>query len=507
MKASSNPSDSEPSALEADKPFDRRDALRFLLGAAASMALGACNSQTAPQTPVQQGPSYVPTPLETTDRKSPFLAQWNDAVAKGLKDFEASTNILGADGSQELASVIRNFDLGRYIDDLAKIADLPPEIVGGQIERFSVITPENPHSGTMAEVEEFRHLKLYVNEWMRYRGKLDAATVRAVLRHELAHMFSFDYTKKDRLEGRVPFAYQPQTRGWQEREQLSDHLYEGATEIVARMGSKAYGEGSREQGYRGGATLSAYVLSKLLGEKDFLRAYLTRDTRLLKHLFDEKVGPWAHQELTMPVVIGSMFFGTDSLDFLHQACAHPLIGPAKVESLLVAARQEGIPERLAHVTSDGCKMTTHLFQLNDADEPPRYSLNAVAEAPRVYRYGKIAESDGYRPTERFGIMLLDLAVSKKGMEIDVEEGVKSLKEHCSIKDPQSALLVGAFAAIGLDGHVVSKLAELDKLPADSPRFEAAWNGLNAYMVRQLTETVKTIYKRAGVENLIAKKVE
>ncbi len=479
----------------------RRDLLRYVLGSTALLATNGCASQ--------QIIRCHPKP-ETTDRKAPFIKQWHEAVAKGLQEFADSpegSHKLSPENIKELTDVIRNFDPSDYIDRLARKAGISPTVIGGRIKSFGIV-PLTSENGPMAAVGFSKHMRLYTGEWMTYQGKIHAPTIRATLRHEMAHMFSFDYSKESKIDGLIPFEYESRTiPGCRDNEHLSPKLYEGATEIVARMGAKDGTDIGLEQGYRGGATLSAFVLSELLGRNDFLKACLTRDTRLLNDLFDTKIGFGAARELTSSVVFGLSFLRLDDLDFLHNAFESEHIDGDRLENILLDAQQKGIPERAAHFKVDGSIITTHLFKLNDADEPPRFAFNAVVKAPSVYHYGKLkSQSGNYFLTEEFGMYVFDESITDSTLNASIDKGVKNLRAHCSLEQDQ-IILVGAHTVTGYDSFVEERLKMLNKLNPGSQQFESTWSEINSHMVKLLTDTLRTIYIRAGVNNLIVKDKE
>lgn len=477
--------------------LSRRGFLRLMGGAAALFAVEGCASIGATGKDIERT-------AELIDRREAFVKRWKLVLEEGVKKFEADQEMIkryGPEGVAELAGILRNFDIDQYINTLARIANIRPEEIGGEILSFKLLPTTK--KGTMAAVRDLRHMELYLGEWMRWKNEFHAETISTVLRHELAHIFSFDYNAP--LGKSIPFVYVSQdAAGWEEKTYLGRTLYEGATEVVAQAAAVASGgKQSVEQGYRGGATLSAYVLSELLGRGDFLKAYLRRDTRLLKTLFDAKIGIGAAGSLTMPVNIGADIFNpayNDSLDFLHNAFRSSQIDHARLEQILKKAGSEGIRERAQHFEIGGVTITTHLYRINDADEAPRYAFNAVVDAPRVYRFGK--PKDQWGPAlEGFGMIVVNTNLSEENEKL-IEAGATSLKNHCEISDPRRSFFPEAHTIIGYDEYVESKLRELDQLKEGSSEFESVWQDINTHMVKFISDTIKTIYDRAGVSDLV-----
>lgn len=325
--------------------ISRRDFLRFLGGAAALFAVEGCASIGATRNEVERS-------AELIDRREVFEKRWQIVLEEGVKKFETDPEMIARyspEGVAELAEILRDFNIEEYINTLAEIANIRPAEIGGEILSFEILP--STKNGTMAAVRDLRHMELYLGEWMKLNGSFHEGTISAVLKHELTHIFSFDYQAP--LKESVPLAYEEQRLGWQEKSHIGLTLYEGSTEVVALTASASRpGEKSVEQGYRGGGTLSAYVLSELLGRADFLKAYLRRDTRLLKSLFDVKIGQGSDFQLTRSVNSGANILNRsydDSLDFLHNAFRSKQIDRIKLKLILEKAQKEGVSERVEHV--------------------------------------------------------------------------------------------------------------------------------------------------------------
>jgi len=357
----------------------------------------------------------------------------------------------------------------------------------------------------MAAVAELRHMNIYGGEWLKYQGHVHQPTVQAVVRHELGHMFSFDYAAP--LEASVPFIYEPQARGWLEKAQLGRSLYEGLTEVLARTASAAEGgEQSVEQGYRGGATLSAFTLRELLGQTELFQAYLRHDTRQLRRLFEAKIGLDSCYALTQSVNAGAAIFNDgydESLDFLHRAFQSKAIGKEKMDKIFDKARREWIDERAGHHEAGGFSATTHLFKVSDADEPECYALNAVAEAPPVYRFNRKKDRDGFERTEPFILKIMSSPMSSARREAVIAGAAASLKAHCEISEPDKISLESAYGMIGFDEYIEGRLALLPRAEENKATFEKLWAEIDVHAAELIVATTKKIYEAAGVAGLIA----
>jgi hypothetical protein len=479
----------------------RRDFLRLSGGIAALFAVEGCASKLA-------GAEKIMRMAELIDRREPFMKRWRVALEEGLAEFEGNEKSRAAFGeatSKELVEAIRSFDIEEYIATLAREGNVRPEEIGGEILSFRIV-PEGA-KGTMAAVTELRHMNIYGGEWMKYKGGVHKPTVHAVVRHELAHIFSFDYGAP--IEASVPFIYEPPKLGWTEKARLGESLYEGLTELVARTASEeAGGEQSVEQGYRGGATLSAYVLGELLGRRELIHAYLKHDTRELKRLFDDKIGKDSHLNLTDLVNPGAVIFNEnydESLDFLYQAFRLKEIGSDKMNRIIEKARQEGIHERAAFSETNGIAMTTHLYKISDADEPTRYALNALAVPPDVYRFNKVTDPDGFMVSEHFNLKIYGAFMSEGSRDQMVEAAATSLKKHCELKNPREYALANAYAMIGYDRFIDERLMLLNGFEENNSHFEKIWKEINTHAIELVAETVRKIYDQAGVTDLVVEK--
>lgn len=215
---------------------------------------------------------------------------------------------------------------------------------------------------------------------------------------------------------------------------INREFYEGFTEVIALLSDDD--AEVREQGYRGGGALSGLLVAYLAGEGRAVGLYLKGDDILLGSALNENLkSPNAAGELFSPsvIVIFDDYYD-NSLDVIHNSFKNRNDYNIDVTALLERAWKRGIKEKVAHAAvewgdappervkkaeaeeqriEDGAiLLTTHLFLINDKDDPPKYLFNAVGECPDVYRFGKIGvydEVDGQKvffpTTESFGFIM------------------------------------------------------------------------------------------------------
>jgi hypothetical protein len=480
----------------------RRGFLRLAGASAALFAVEGCAAKLG-------GKGTVERMAELIDRREPFMKRWRVALEEGLAEFEGNEKSRAAFGeatSKELVEAIRSFDIEEYIATLAREGNVRPEEIGGEILSLR-IAPEGA-KGTMAAVTELRHMNIYGGEWMKYKGGVHKPTIHAVVRHELAHIFSFNYEAAT-LPGSLPLVFQYEPGQQMERAHISEAVYEGLTEVIARSASLKAGEQSVEQGYRGGGTLSAFVLRELLGRQELTQVYLRHDSRQLKRLFKAKLGEWSDERLASPInIVSYLDSGYDqSLDLIHHAFTLKEIGPNKMAGILETAKQEGIHERVEHDETGNISTTTHLYEISDADEPAKYLLNAVAEGPEVYRFSRAVDKElgNYEPKESFSMVLGGYHMLEGDRMEAILRAAQMLKKQCEIKNPREASLGNAFAEIGYDSFINERLMLLNGLEENNRQFEKIWKEINTHAIELVAETVRKIYDQAGVTDLVVEK--
>lgn len=515
-EATTAPTSETPRSSE--KGLDRRNFLEFALRAA---AVGAVAIATEGCGALNLSRREVERRAELLNKHEAFIKRWQNALEAGIKKMEDDPELIAKYGEKEikkLSQIFRAFDVKAYIGTLAKIGKVRAEEINGEILDFEAKPSDS--NGAMAAVEEMRHMKVYVGEWMRWENSWHAPTVHAAMRHELAHMFSFNY-ETTYLTGRIPWVYQPQSEGWEKRMHVGNSIYEGCTEVIALYAALA-GEGPKsvEQGYRGGGTLSAYVLAELVGREGFVQAYVRRDTELLAALLDAKVDKWAKNRLTLPVNM-ALDLGDNyntSLDLLHQAFVDKDISPARLQDILQRAQSDGVQERAAHFDGDRISLTMHLFALNDADDPTEWQVNGVGKAPSVYRFGKLeneisvsygngkSKKERYLVQERFGFFIVSKEFTDAEQERITAVAAELLKKHCENKEPNSHSLTDAHVIIGIDRFVTEKLEQLNMLTAtnsgDTAKFESIWKEINDHMRKRVKKIISEVYEQAGVKDLM-----
>ena len=146
----------------------------------------------------------------------------------------------------------------------------------------------------MASIENFKDMKVFLGEWSRYKDKFDEDTIHHILKHELAHIFSLERSK-------IKNGYSIDKDGpinWLNdyTAPVSPSLYEGATEMMAIFSDIKRDTETKQQGYIAGSTLSAFVLSEIIGKEKFIKAYLKHDPKMLRHELSIKFGQTEYDE-------------------------------------------------------------------------------------------------------------------------------------------------------------------------------------------------------------------
>lgn len=449
------------------------------------------------------------TELET--EKESFADKWSRVLEEGiqrLKNNQEIINQIGEEGIEELVEILRGLDIKEYIDSLAKVSGIDKKDINGKIQSFDVLSGKE--NSRMAEVEG-ENLRLFLEEWAKFEGKFDAPTIQAVLEHEWLHIFSFD----EKEEG-IPWL----TRRIEDINNsviVLRSFYEGATEAIAIQARlmKKDGTPNLEQGYRGGEALSAFAISELIGSENFAQAYLKKDPELLGKFLNQKYGPGGHFLLHMPAVINILGDTGESLNYLHRIFTERKHFNINVEEILTKAWNSGIKEKANQFEMENnALLTTHLFQLNDADQPPRYVLNGLGEGPEIYRYGKPMER--YKITDEAGvehweevpyleginIIIMHQKSSAEEQEKCINTAVESLKERCSQPAVEERLADKAFLIIGLDDHTEELLNQLNKLDPKSDDFTKLWDEINQYTQEKTQEYIRQVLEKAELSDLV-----
>lgn len=446
--------------------------------------------------------------VELFDRKEPFSKKWQTVLDEGIEEFENNQEMaekIGQEDIQELVAILRRFDVEEYIETLAKIGDIgDKKDINGEVLSFSLEV--NDKRKAMAEVVDLRNIKLFISERMRYQGKFHEPTIHAIIRHELAHVFSCDYEAP--LGQNYPLMYTKKVKDIRNRMRLPQSVYEGATEFMAIAKDLESGANRNlEQGYRGGGTLSAFALSELVGRKDFIKAYLKKDPEAIGKLLNDKFGADAVYDLMEPTIRGAGIanpFYQESLDVLHNIFTHQKEYGFDVKEILSKAGESGIREKAEHFAEDGVSLTTHLSMINDADEPPHFSFNSIGEGPAVYRFGKIKDEDGSPVLEKVGFIIDGERLSPEIQELAIKNAADMLKKRCAMEDPREIALAEAHLYLGTDDYVEERLKKLGEVDQRSGEFESLWADINQHIKELVKENLKKVYERAGVLDLIYK---
>lgn len=278
-----------------EKDIGRRKFLKFSAGAAALMALNGCHKEISPEKAMRAAELLEP---------HPFTERWRTVLAETLSVLDVNEEIRGLLGDErlrDLKEALETFDVQKYIATLSRRSGVPPEKINAELLTFSI--ESSKEDGTMAEVsKEARALTLFLGERVLEKTSVKHGAIHQILRHELAHLFSFNFNADEAALRAQHIPWMKPSSDMNEMLFVNPALYEGATEIVALLGSEdARYQKGMEQGYRGGATLSAYALAALAGERAFTQSYLKKDNRILARALNEKIGDGASFFFTEPM--------------------------------------------------------------------------------------------------------------------------------------------------------------------------------------------------------------
>ncbi len=488
--------ESEKDSQQEKFRLERRSVLKGMLGLGAVLAVETFASD------VHAKSDRSEKKLED-EEKSPLETQWNFVVEEGIREFivhKEYQDSMGVEKMLEIEKAIRSFDIGKYIAQLSELTGLEKKLITGKIGTLKIL-PAEPKSGMAQVVYDTREMTLFVGNWMSYKEKIHVPTVHAVLRHELAHVISFD--EEIDVEERVPFQNsKKQDRFSGYRATLSSALYEGISEYISFVTEPVSGEKARERGYRGGGLLSAYLLGELIGKENLIRAYLKRDNGLLGKYIYESVGESAWSELNKPVFTGNLEV-VEELGFIYNTFRQKEKYSIPIESFLQKANKDGVPEHVMHhVLPEGTSLTTHVFVQSDADDALSYGLNVVGQTSFKNRFGErfVVKKNGkeFQPKETLSFVFLPTVVTPEKRETYFATFAKELKNSRAPEDQNSLLPV--CLVMGIDKKLEKMLEYLATFEQGSPNFVMMWKDINQYMRVYVQECLNEIFEKSGINN-------
>jgi len=438
------------------------------------------------------------TPVCEMDGREPFPDKWRKAIELGLEKFKNNSEIqkkLSQEEINTLCEIVNNFDVSEYIDWLSENYEIEEGEINGEILNFDIEIKDedDPHG----EVKDFRNFKLYISEWLKYKNKFHQPTIHQVMRHELNHLFSFDYSDPDEIT-RIPWIYKKKYSDYLNQIRVPYYFYEGATELIARLpdeGAESENQ-SLEPGYISGSTLSAYVVSELVGRKNFVNSYFLKSPELLSKLLNDKFGTATSSRIMSEVIRGVDYSGR--LGVLHNIFANKkAYNINNLDEILGDASKLGIKEKVDYFEAENTKMTSCLFAVNDADQEISYKYTLIGKGPRVDRF-----DDRYTLGEGFGFILETNKYDKEEQEKMIDIGALLLKRRCELQ-PDEFMIREAYTVIGMDDKIESFLEKLKKVEFNSSEFNKIFQELNTYARQKVIKLIGEVYKKAGVENRIS----
>jgi len=118
--------------------------------------------------------------------------------------------------------------------------------------------------------------------------KLQKDLLLHVLTHEYLHVLTTSFSLENKKH-KIEFP------AWTIEENLPHIFYEGATELIATLISQEKKE-KCVHGYQA-ATLASYLISRIVGEEDFIKDYLRGEKKLIQAAWDDQFGEGSFEKL------------------------------------------------------------------------------------------------------------------------------------------------------------------------------------------------------------------
>lgn len=498
---SSNIRQEEPETLKAvageyQDGLTRRDFLRGTAVGLATILAGCAYPGLAERRGAREEKRELPKGIE---------AQWQLALERGIKEIQKNQELLKQYGQEQidlLVAELRVFNITDYVQTVAALGGMESREIKGTIRKFSMYSTTGKTEDRVIGSSMGGFVSIGIGEWACWHGAFHAPTIHAVVRHELAHLFSDQGARlkprHDESEGRKVI-------------KIPNSLYEAWTELVARLSGRSQGTGvSLEPGYRG-EILPTYVLSELIGRQNFFRVFLKDDPALLGKVVAEKIGPDAKQHL-FNIHGGS---SNASLQFIHRAFSAPEISPTRLAALIREGQSLGIDERIAHDRFGGISMTADLYPINDADETMSFSFDGFGDLPPLYQCDHERLPDKTKPP--FEPIFSFSGYEMKGTQAQQDAWEDKLAEalRCIVTGAPSFVCWGSgnqdprlLFDHGADQYISDQLATLSAIPSDSPelpaRVEIVWQNVRSHAQKLVTEFYRRVYTKAGVNDLLVK---
>ncbi len=232
--------------------------------------------------------------LENARLENGLSEKWNRAVQKLIKDVRANYSIkkdIHPFRLLEILKAIQEFDINKYVSRLSEISGIPPHKIQGYIKSIELVDIPPDENGTIT-TGRFDYGVIQINT-RPYKNNtvLDKRQIQSTVCHEVNHSLTIHKDKGS----------------WYK--QIWDHpiptcVYEGATEVVVLLASENNGPYPyMVDEYSHGSVMSAWIISQLVGESDFVNAYLTqgKDPKNLLNLLEYKVKTGAGKCIFDPI--------------------------------------------------------------------------------------------------------------------------------------------------------------------------------------------------------------
>lgn len=447
-----------------------------------------------------------------------FSEQWKQAFAEGVRRMENDRELTiqlkeyTTQSVTELAEVFREFDIQGYLEREAALAGIRPEQITGHIDQVAIGCAEPFQNVPAGRISDEVNLEIFFRRESFVNGRLDRIGIEAMLRHEAAHFFSFDYQAPP--GNRIPWLFDKQQP---EKFGMSFPLYEGMTELVAMQG-RTKDEASKHHAHAtpGGPTFTAFFLSALIGRSEFVRAYLTKDPKKFQSLLDAQLGVGATHTLFNSLVPiqhdvfdrrVQLFPEVIQLEVLHRLGT--ILAQAKRAEVATLNRQAwefGIPEQIAFHSEKGLQASWFLAY-DSSNEKSCFSFRGIVEAPPVARFGKPKNQQGEIITERPMLEFVKFYIrdDQKSM---AEGSATVLKRACENPDPASRGTEFPIGSIDIDEYIESRLEKLSQgwkehgWQPGMPEFDLVWDQIQQIAIEASKKFIDTWYTLAGVKDLV-----
>ncbi len=238
----------------------RRDFLKLLGTAAGTFALKGFHGIAS---------AADVSPKKEQEQTFSLEEQWKSLVRAAIKDLETRPGLYWQGKEvKEVKDALPAFDIAEFLRTLAENSGIPQKEITARLANFSIKPPDPDRPFHMGDMNpRSRAISVFLSPLFFQSGRLDQNLFFLTIRHELTHAVSVDYQTSDQRR-RVPWLAPQEPFSIF----ISPYFYEGATELISLRASpeKRY-QKDMYRPYNTGATLSAYVIARLVGEQEFTK--------------------------------------------------------------------------------------------------------------------------------------------------------------------------------------------------------------------------------------------